>query len=218
MNESIQENPSVFLFPEQQIIEEVEKIIICESDKTCKLWIHSAKLTELFFEKHQIILEDVIKNQGYGTNLRNFLKSSEYFSIYGTSAPQEFYLALFSSLDFIFLNETEDKGKYIDRESCEVSNNLEAVLDDKSIQSQRFNQDQNTIKSLNDLEIVLTGIIQQLMINSPNENVTIVNLSKEFYAHYDRPIRAVMRSICPDMRLIEVLQSIPNLHSQFCGE
>lgn len=102
INESIQENPSISLFSQQQLIEEVEKIIILESNKKCKLWIHSSKLTELFVEKHKLILEDVIRNQGYGTNLRTFLKSSEHFSIYGTSAHQEFYLAIFSSLDFVF--------------------------------------------------------------------------------------------------------------------
>ena len=217
MNESIQESPSS-LFSQQQLIEEVEKIIVLESDKTCKLWIHSSRLAELFVEKHKMSLEVVIRNQGHDTNIRRFLKSSKHFSIYGASAPQEFYLALFSSLDFIFMKERENKEKHIDQKSCELDSHLEAVSDDKSTKSQRFHQAQNTIESLNDLEVVLAKIIQQLLTSTPKEDITIVDLSREFYAYYDRPIKGVMRSICPDMRLIEVLQSVPNLHNQFYGE
>ena len=217
MNESIQENPSS-LFSQQQLTEEVEKIIILESDKKCKLWIHSSRLAELFFEKHKMILEDVIRNQGHDTSLRRFLKRSEHFSIYGASTPQEFYLALFSSLDFIFVKERERKENHTHQKSYKLDSNLEPVSDDENTKFQRFNQVQKTIESLDDLEVVLTNIIQQLLTSRPEDNITIVNLSKEFYAYYDRPIKGVTRSICPDMRLIEVLQSIPNLNCQFYGE
>ncbi len=220
-NELVLENSFIFLFSQQRLIEEVEKITLLESDQQFKLWMHSSKLTELFFEQHKISLEDVIKSQGHGSNLREFLKRSEKFSIYGTLDPQQFYLALFSSLGFKLSQPRENKERNIGCKSYDLGTYLETILEEDT-QSQQFNQTKNTIKSqtelifeiasVSDLEVVLAKVIQQLWINSSERSITITTLSKEFYTYYKQPIRAVIRNVCPGIRLIEVLQSIPNLH------
>ena len=57
-------------------------------------------------------------------------------------------------------------------------------------------------------------IINRLTVNHPNKNVTIAALSKKIHDDYKQPIRTVIRSVCPDMKLIELLQSIPSLDVQ----
>lgn len=66
------------------------------------------------------------------------------------------------------------------------------------------------IKSVTDLEIALIEIIKSLTANHPKIFVTIAVLSKRFRDYYKQPIRTVIRSMCPDLKLIELLQTIPS--------
>jgi hypothetical protein len=70
------------------------------------------------------------------------------------------------------------------------------------------------IKSVTDLESAFIEIIKSLTINHPKKIVTIALLSKKIHDYYKQPIRTVIRSVCPDLKLIELLQTIPSLHVQ----
>jgi hypothetical protein len=84
-----------FSFSSLQLLEELEYFIVIESGKNGNPWIHVTKLTEGFYKKYGVSLEEVAKIQGYSDGLRSIFTSSGRFSIYGTQIPQEFYVALF---------------------------------------------------------------------------------------------------------------------------
>ncbi|MBW4695386.1 MAG: hypothetical protein KME27_26860 [Lyngbya sp. HA4199-MV5] len=67
------------------------------------------------------------------------------------------------------------------------------------------------IKSVSDLEVALTEIVRELTLHKPKQFVTIAALSEKFCAYYKQPIKVVMRNVCPDMKLIELLQTMPGL-------
>ena len=57
-------------------------------------------------------------------------------------------------------------------------------------------------------------IIKSLTVNHPKQFATVSMLSRKFSDYYGQPIRAMVRSVCPDISLIDLLQTIPNLHVQ----
>jgi hypothetical protein len=73
------------------------------------------------------------------------------------------------------------------------------------------------IQSVNDLEIVLLKLIKSLTVNQPRKVVTISRLSHKFHDSYKQPLRVVMRNLCPDLKLIELLQTVPGLQVQKVG-
>ncbi|TVQ56876.1 MAG: hypothetical protein EA366_09395 [Spirulina sp. DLM2.Bin59] len=68
------------------------------------------------------------------------------------------------------------------------------------------------IKSVDDLKFVLMEIIKDLAINHPQQRVTVAILGKSFRNHYQQPIRTMVRNVCPELRLIDLLQTMPNLN------
>jgi hypothetical protein len=74
------------------------------------------------------------------------------------------------------------------------------------------------ISSVNDLELALIEIIQSLTATHPNEVVTLTRLSHRFSDRYQQPIRGVRRRVCPDMRLAELLQTVPGFEVQRVNE
>jgi hypothetical protein len=180
-------------------------------------------------------------NQGYSDSLKSLIKSSGKFSIYSTPIPQEFYIALFQTVvpgyKQIHLSPNQytiKRRRKIDRyllqtflakrkikQLRKVNKSLVRTPKAKNAKEIPHYQKQKIleshpnllaeISSENDLEVALIEIIKNLTANNPKTFVTIAVLSNKFCAYYKQPIRAVMRSICPDMRLIELLQANPSL-------
>ncbi|MEG5174610.1 hypothetical protein [Microcoleus sp. B3-D7] len=197
-----------------------------ESSRNGNPWISVARLTEIFYKKYGLSLEVVAKFQGYSYGLRSLLTSSGRFSIYGTPIPQEFYVALLQAVipSFDEYQATSIKDRMKRKRPEKVYESLPTIVkaeDTEDIsprQVQRISKYQRIlildIKSVNDLEIALIEIIKSLIVNQPENFVTIAVLSKKFHEDYKQPIRTVIRSVCPDMKLIEILQTIPSLHLQ----
>lgn len=187
----------------QQLLEDLENFVVIESNRNGNPWITVSKLSELFYGKYKVSLEEMVKIQGYNNSLRSLFISSRRFSIYGTPIPQEFYVALF---------QAAVSGSYHSQAGVESSEKLSARP------AQRISEYRPIlvpeIKSVNDLEIALIEIIKSLMVNHPKQCVTIAVLSRKFRDYYGQPIRPVMRDVCPDMKLIDLLQTILNLHVQ----
>lgn len=206
----------------QQLIEELENLMVLESSKNGTPWISITKLTELFYEKYEVSPEEVAKVQGYSDGLKSLFTSSRRFSIYATQIPQEFYVALLTAVVSGYNQNQTRPIQYRIKRPRKVDENLirmlknEGVEEIQSRQSQRISEYQPIllpeIKSVNDLEIVLMEIIKSLTMNYPKQFATVVTLSKKFRDHYGQPIRTVVRSVCPDIRIIDLLQTIPNLH------
>jgi hypothetical protein len=182
------------------------------------------QLSELFGQKYGVPLEEVAKVQGYGDNLRSLFTSSKRFSIYGTQIAQEFYVALFQAVIPSFDPSQASPIQYRIKRPWKVDGNLLRVLESEgaeeipSRQAKRISKYQpiliSEIRSVNDLESALVEIIKSLITDHPRQFVTIAALGQKFLYCYRQPIRVIVRSTCPDMKLIDLLQTIPNLHVQ----
>ncbi len=224
--DELSEHTSSFLSL-QQLLEELENFIVLESQRNGNPWSSAARLCKLFYEKHGVLPEDVAKSLGYSDSFRNLLESSKRFSIYGTQISQKFYVALLPAIVSRFpqYKTTErQQNRYRIKRPWKVDGRLVRMLkaeDAKEIskyQPQKRLELQinriDEIKSINDLEFVLMEIIRFLMANNPIKIVTVAALSKEFLNYYNQPIITVVKKRCPDIKLIELLQTIPNLHVQ----
>ncbi|QZZ21429.1 hypothetical protein J5X98_02870 [Leptothermofonsia sichuanensis E412] len=208
----------------QQLIEELEKLIAREFNRSGNPWISITKLTELFYKTYEVSPEEVAKVQGYSRNLRSLFMSSGRFSIYGTQVRQEFYVALFQTVFPDFHQPQGTPIKYRIKRPWKVDGGLLRLLKAEGAEEISPPSTQSIlryqpalvpeIKSVNDLKIALIEIIKSLTVNHPPKKVTIGELSKNFSNYYKQPIRTVIRSVCPDMKLIELLQTIPGLHIQ----
>lgn len=211
-------------FSSLQLLEELENLIALESDKNGNPWIRVTKLAEVFYKKYGVSLEEVAKVQGYKDGLSSFLTSSRRFSIYATPIPQEFYVALLQAVVPGFHQSQASSIKYTIKRPWKVDGSLVRMLQDEGTeeilpsQAHRISEYQpiliSEIKSVTDLKIALREIINSMTENHPKKIVTIALLSKKFHTYYKQPIRTVIRSVCPDLKLIELLQTIPSLHVQ----
>jgi hypothetical protein len=201
----------------QQLLEELENLIFLEFSGKGNPWISVAKLSRLFHKKYGVSLEYIVQAQGYGHSFRSFFKNSRCFSIYGTPVAQEFYVAL---LQVVVPNYDQNQTRPIQYRIKRPPRILkaESAKEIPFRQVQRISGYQPVlvpeIKSVDDLEIMLVEIIKSLTINLSKQFATVATLSKKFRDHYGQPIQSVMRSVCPDMKLIDLLQTIPNLHVQ----
>lgn len=215
------QNPSS-LSSLQQLIEELEHLIVLESSRNGNPWIHMARLAELFYEKYRLSPEKMAEFQGYNGGLRSLLASAKRFSIYGTQRPQEFYVALLTNIVPSHSQNQTGAIQYSIKKPWKVNETLIRMLKSEGAEeisprhSQRILEYKPLlipdIKSVEELEIVLIEIIKSLTINHPKQFATVATLSSKFRDYYGQPIRPVVRSVCPDIRLIDLLQTIPNLH------
>jgi hypothetical protein len=191
-------NPVSFLsLSPQQLLKELETFLALEFNKSGKYWISVTRLIELLSEKYELSLEEVEKAQDYSSILRKILASNRCFSIYGTPAPEEFYIA---PLQILFPGfQKPGETEILPCQAQEISEYQPIILSE--------------INSVNDLEKALLEIVKSLK-NDSKKAVTIALLSAKFKDYYQQPIRPILRSVCPDMSLIELLQTIPSIHVQ----
>lgn len=208
----------------QQLLEELENFIAQESGRKGNPWISMAQLSELFSQKYGVSPEEVAKVQGYSDSLRSLFISSGRFSIYATPTPQEFYVALFEAVVPKFYQSQATSIEYKIKRPGKIETNLlktlkaEGAEEMPSPQAHRISEARlilvPEIRSVNDLENALIEIIRSVTANDPKKKVTIAVMSKKFGDCYKQPIRTVIRSVCPSLKLIELLQTIPSLHVQ----
>ena len=219
MDESYQDPSSFLSLP--QLLEALENFTVLESQRSGNPWIRVTRLSELFYEKYGVLLETVAKAQGSHDSLRSLIKSSKRFCIYGTPIPQEFYVALFQAVAPGFqpsqtmplrcrIKQCSEVERHVS-ELLQVGDTRENQLDRAQKLPERQASSFPPIQSVNDLEAALIAITKSLVANNPQNYVSIGQLSQKFWGYYMQPIRVVMRSVCPDLKLIELLQVIPAL-------
>lgn len=128
------------------------------------------------------------------------LEGGKQFSIYGTQAHHDFYVASLKSIV----------------PDCQAQSKTKQPVQ-RRIKQQAKADPPNTapkIESVGDLEQVLLEIVSSSIANDTASFLTVSALSQQFYDCYRQPIRAVMRTVCSDMTLTELLQVIPGLQSQ----
>lgn len=198
MDEPSQQLASSFSL--QQLLDELESLITLESQRNRNAWISSAQLAELFADQHGEPLADLVKAQGYANSVRQLLEGGKQFSIYGTQAHHDFYVASLKSIVSNCPAQSKTKRPVQRR----IKQQAKADLPNPAPE----------IESVGDLEQVLLEIVSSSIANDSARFLTISALSQKFYDRYGQPIRAVMRTVCSDMTLTELLQVIPGLHSQ----
>lgn len=205
----------------QQLLKELENLVTLESERNGNPWVSVTKISTLFYEKYGVSLEAVAKNYGYCHGLKSLFKINRRFLIYGTSVPQQFYVML-SQKDVSGCCQAQASStQYRIKRSWKVDGSLLRMLRTEGAEElpsrprQKFSGYQPTlvpeIKSINDMEIALIEISKGLIANHPRKITTLTLLSKKFFDYYGKPIKTVMRTVCPDMKLIDLLQTIPGL-------
>jgi hypothetical protein len=201
------------------LLEELEGLIENEFKNTGNPWVSKVRLTELFYEKHGSLPENIADL--YDCSLKNILRSSNRFSIYNIVNPELFYVALYHSFPQF---KPKTKIKSSSKQYCSENNKIEYKLNGhESLVNSPHLEPLETIQeysirlpseisSINDFEIYLIEIVRILTKNNSNNFVSVAVLSRKFCNCYGQPIRSVMRTICPDMKLVELLQVIPDLH------
>ena len=207
----------------QQLLEELEDFIVLELERSGNSWISVTRFAKLFHNQHGISLEEAVKIQGYSDGLRNLVKNSGRFSIYSSPIPQQFYVALLQRIvprsqqpKVIKVNYKINRPSKVDGllERVRPESAEERLLCQNPPKSEHSSNTLTEIKTVNDLEIALIEIIKNLSENNPKNFVLITVLSRNFYDYYKQPIKAVVRNMCPSIKLIELLQAIPSLHVQ----
>lgn len=221
----------------QQLFEELENLIVLETQISRDHWVISDRLIALFYEKHKASPEVVAKAQGYSGKFRSLLASSNRFSIYGTPEPQKFYVALLQSVVPTYqLSLTPIQ--YQLKRPWKVNKRLLKMLKSEGAEeipfpASRYHSEErehypvpscpaqnalpqkpvlvSEINSVHDLTLALIEIIKSWTTNNSKKSVTIGILSQNFQIYYQQPIRPVLRKVCPGVKLIELLQTIPNL-------
>lgn len=221
-----------FHLSERQLLAELETLITDESRRCGTFWVHSTKLAELFDHKYQVSLEEVVKAQGYD-NLRSLLRGSRCFSIYSTSFPREFYIALAKDIISNFDQTSIGMIPYRIKKSYNVDPNLIRMLQEEgaeevSLPPFQFDPIQRQsppvsdcqaislpeIMSADDLKAAIAEIVRWLIRDRRQPLVTVATLSQQFRVSCQEPIRVAIRRVCPDMRLIDLLQTIPKVQVQ----
>lgn len=229
-------DPSSFSSP-QQLLEALESLISLESSRNGNPWMNIDRLSELFYEKYELSLEDVVQAQGCGNSLRDLFIGSRRFSVYGTQNPQDFYVALLQVVVSGCSKNQTNPIQYRIKRPWKVDGNLLRMLKAEGAEEISSQPAQSIeissrpaqstekyqliliseIKSVDDLKIVLVEIVKDLVTNSPKQFATVATLSRKFHEHYGQPIRTVTRRVCPHIRLLDLLQTIPNLHVREVG-
>ena len=208
----------------QQLLEELEHLTALEAQQNGNPWLSVDRVTELFNAKYGIPPEQLAIAQGYGRDLRSLLKESGRFAIYGTPLPHEFYVALIQAVvpDYpqAQTSPKSDQAKQAWKANSRSPRRAKGKDAEERVhcqtQSPSRQQDRlvSEISSVNDLERALIEIIQSLTATHPNKVIALTLLSYKFSDRHQQPIRAVMRRVCPDMRLAELLQTVPGLEVQ----
>lgn len=206
------------------LFDQLEIILEKEYQHRNTPWMPITKVKEIAVQKYDIDLDIVAQKQGFGNNLKSLLSRSRRFAIYSTPALQEFYVA---RLQDIVPNHQQDDGKpvqyrikrpwKVDRRLITMlANEGEIRMSSSPSPSRSAHQPKlpPRLLSIDDLELALTVILKCLTSGHPENVTTIGALSKIFYDHYRHPIRTAVRSLCPDMVLLDVLERMPHLDVQ----
>lgn len=227
---------SYSIFPSWQwILTKLEELLDAESTIQGSPWVSNLRINELFQKKYNFLPEDVAKANGL--SFKSAIVHSQRFSIYNTQNWNEFYMARFDTILPKFSRDRPlHKLKYQIKRSWKVDGSFIKMLrsegyeessnDHKDSTSEIKSESQKKlqyeseiklileIKTVQNLELYLIKIVAILTDFNSRKTVNISDISQSFYKYYGQPIRPVIRTVCPDMKLIELLQVIPSLQVQ----
>jgi hypothetical protein len=174
----------------QQLIQELEDLIQEETEGSNNPWITRSRLDQLFHQKYGSPLENLLQTHGY-YDLKLLLRKTNIFAIYQSPIPQQFYISL--------LQKT-------------VSGSPKSSIPRPIKKNSSYRPKYPTkIISQDDLKCTLVEMVRNLSRNKTENPITIDQLNNKFYKNYGQNLRDVRRKICPDLNLVNLLQTIPEL-------
>jgi hypothetical protein len=213
----------------QQLLAALATLITEVSHRQENAWVLNTELNRLFCDKYGESIDTALNAQVSGSELRNLLchYRSPRFRVHETSNPKEFYIALLDETVPGGVAESVTTIQYRVKRPWKVDGRLTRMLKSEGAQElpsrwsqpARWRRERSkvqptpvkAIQSKADFEAALISITQ-ILITSENP-VKMVTLCHKFCAYYG-PIRLVRRRVCPDIKLVDYLQTIPALDVQ----
>ena len=206
---------------EDALIQDIKEIIICEYQRTNKLWILFSEITEIFNQKAVFSLEYRLTYYGYKHNWKNFFVRGRIFSIYPSQSYTDFYVSLLSLFVTNSFDTRRQKTTSKTKQPCKADSRLIKSLNDEvtveisNVQSQTPTPNLPlSIESIELLEEALIMIITILVKQNPQNYTNTMELSSYFTKKYNQSLKSLMREFLPDMKLIEFIQTSPKLRTQ----
>lgn len=219
----MQSNPqSPSLSSLSKLLDELEIILTREIPQE-NPWVSIGQLSDLFAHQMGVSLNAVAGC--HCSCLRSQLVQSGRFAIYGTPDPQVFHVRLKRNPVEYPLPQTVPtacQGKQPHKGQSGLLQQLTVEAPQKpapsasnpvkSRQRAAYRSRQvPKIHTVDDLEMALLEIIKDLMIQHPGKPVMVSTMSQVFHQFYNVPVQTVLLRVCPDMTLVELLQTIPTM-------
>lgn len=210
----------------QALLEELAALIAdVVSHHPSKPWVMNTELDNIFREKYGVSITTALNAQVSGSDLRSELRRSLRFRIYATPNPQEFHIALLDETVPGGASKQQKPIQYRIKRPWKVDGRLTKMLRAEGAQEipsrwsrparrgdhQSPKEQPNLvpeIKSVQDFELALIAITKILI--TPQSAVEVATLYNKFCEYYG-PIKAMMRQVCPGIKLINYLQTIAAL-------
>jgi hypothetical protein len=205
----------------QQLIQELEDLVQEETEGSNNPWITRSRLDQLFDQKYGSSLENLLQAHGY-YDLKLLLRRTNIFAIYESPIPQQFYISLLrktvsgspkSSIGNQSMFYTVKRPWKVERSMIKDLQDDGYSPTPRPIQTNLPDRPKYPARiiSQDDLKCTLVEMVRTLSRNKIENPVTIDELNKQFYKNYAQNLRDVRRKICPDLNLVDLLQTIPEI-------
>jgi uncharacterized ubiquitin-like protein YukD len=168
----------------EQFINQIKELIKTEQKRTKNCWIKLATLSQMFHDKYQLTLTQIVSKHFPGKKARDiFVNYPAEFVVHQTSEKSELYVTLFA------MNQVYE----VHNSNGDVQQSDVASL--------------SGINSKIDLEQALKNLINELTIKSPNSYVDSGILGSKFLQKYNKPITEQIKCLHLTGNFIQFLQS-----------
>lgn len=179
----------------EQFIHQLKELIKVEQKRTKNCWVKLATLSQMFKDKYQLTISQVVSEHLPGKKARDiFVNYPSEFVVHQMSEQSELYVTLFE------INQVQQ----VDSSNHDVQQTNVASL--------------SSINSKTDLEEALKNIIKKLSIQSSNSYICVGILASKFSQQHGKSITEQIKSLHLSSNFIKFLQSCDSFELQKIGE
>ena len=166
--------------PVDQLIKQLQSLISEEQKRIKNPWIKISRVSARYKEKYKMTLSEVVSTHFSDYKASDiFYKNPKYFAVHQPSEKSSTYVTLFSAV---------------------------AKLSKESLVITPSSLGFPTIQSLEDLEKALVKIIQELVVNSSDNCVSLSVLGSYFSRQYGQAITQVIKQFLPGGKLTKFIE------------
>ncbi|NEU75446.1 NYN domain-containing protein [Hassallia byssoidea VB512170] len=179
----------------EQFIHQIKELIKIEQKRTKNCWVKLATLSQMFKDKYQLTISQVVSQHLPGKKARDiFVNYPTEFVVHQMSEQSELYVTLFE------INQVQQ----LDSSNDDIQQTNVASL--------------SSINSNTDLEQALKNIIKKLTTQSSNSYICIGILGSKFRQQYGKSITEQIKSLHLNDNFIKFLQSCDSFELQKIGD